>query len=101
MGSVFVVAVTRRLILLSCVGPKREAAGSRRKDGPGDTLGAMADTPKRYTVEELEQMTPAERQAAGQGRVITDFDELPPVFRDRVLAPPRRLGREWSTGSDT
>ncbi len=39
-------------------------------------------------------MSPDERAAAVNDRVVTDLDELPPEFRDRVVATGRRLAVE-------
>ena len=39
-------------------------------------------------------MTPNERQAAFNDRIVTNLDDLPTEFRNRVVATAERLGRE-------
>ncbi|HEX9505253.1 MAG TPA: hypothetical protein VGA62_04535 [Acidimicrobiia bacterium] len=54
----------------------------------------MHDERKLLTAPELDGMSPDERAAAVNDRVVTDLDELPPEFRDRVVATGRRLAVE-------
>jgi hypothetical protein len=58
------------------------------------TLGPMRDERKLLTALELDEMSPDERAAAVNDRVVTDLDELPAEFRDRVVATGRRLAVE-------
>jgi hypothetical protein len=53
-------------------------------------------TPQRgvLTVEELDSMNTAERDAAFADRVVGDLDELPDAVRDRFVEHGRRLSRE-------
>jgi hypothetical protein len=39
-----------------------------------------------WTAAELEQMTPAEHDAAFEASIVTDLREVPPVFLKRVRA---------------
>jgi hypothetical protein len=43
------------------------------------------------TAGELDGMSPDERAAAVNDRIVTDLDELPAEFRDRVIATGQRL----------
>jgi hypothetical protein len=52
------------------------------------------DERKLLTAPELDGMSPDERAAAVNERVVTDLDELPSEFRDRVVATGRRLAVE-------
>lgn len=54
----------------------------------------MADEPELITAAQLDAMTPNERMAAFDQRIVTDLDELPEAFRNRVVATADRLGRE-------
>jgi len=54
----------------------------------------VADDPKFLTAADLDAMTPDERAAAFERRLITDFDSLPDEFRDRIVATAARLGKE-------
>ncbi|MCP3938902.1 MAG: hypothetical protein GY708_26445 [Actinomycetia bacterium] len=51
----------------------------------------MVNTPRVLTVEELDAMTPDERAQAFNERIVTDLDELPAKFRDRVIETGQRL----------
>ncbi|GMU79686.1 MAG: hypothetical protein AMXMBFR46_24760 [Acidimicrobiia bacterium] len=46
---------------------------------------------KLITAEELEAMSPDERAAVINERIVTDIDELPPEFRAQVVATAKRL----------
>lgn len=41
---------------------------------------------KLWTVEDFEQMTPNERHATVRAGFVTNLDEVPPEFMDRVRA---------------
>ncbi len=51
----------------------------------------MAEARKLLTAAELDQMTPDQRAAAFRERLVTDLDELPADFRQRVEETARRL----------
>ena len=51
----------------------------------------MAESRKLLTAAELDQMTPDQRAAAVREHVVTDLDELPTNFRQRVEDTARRL----------
>jgi hypothetical protein len=51
----------------------------------------MAESRKLHTAAELDQMTPDQRAAAFREHVVTDLDELPANFRQRVEETARRL----------
>lgn len=44
-----------------------------------------------WTAAELEQMTPAERQAIFDASIVTDLDQVPPEFLARVRARVERI----------
>ena len=46
------------------------------------------------TAEELEAMSPDERAAVVNERIVTDLDELPTEFRAQVVATGQRLAAE-------
>jgi hypothetical protein len=46
------------------------------------------------TATELEEMTPDERAAVVNERIVIDLDELPPEFRARVLDSGLRLAAD-------
>jgi len=46
------------------------------------------------TAEEFEAMSPGERAALVNERIVTDLDELPPEFRRRVSDTGLRLATE-------
>ena len=54
----------------------------------------MAGEPPLLTAAELDSMTPDERAAAFEQRLVTDLNTLPVEFRDRVIATAERLGKE-------
>ncbi len=49
---------------------------------------------KLISATELEEMTPDERAAVVNERIVTDLDELPPEFRARVMATGQKLAAE-------
>ena len=54
----------------------------------------MAETPELITAEALDDMSPDERAAAVREHIVTDLDELPADFRQRVVATAERLARQ-------
>jgi hypothetical protein len=60
----------------------------------------MADKPELLTAAQLDAMTPNERMAAFEQRVVNDLDELPEEFRNRVVATAERLGQERRTSTE-
>ncbi len=54
----------------------------------------MAAERKALTAEELDAMTPDQRAAALRERLVTDPNELPEEFRDRIFETARRLDTE-------
>jgi len=71
--------------------PRRSLHGDR---GVGRYAWPMRDERKLLTALELDEMSPDERAAAVNDRVVSDLDELPAEFRDRVVATGRRLAVE-------
>jgi hypothetical protein len=53
----------------------------------------MAEKPELITAAALDDMSPDER-AAVRERIVTDLDELPAEFRQRVVATAERLARQ-------
>ncbi|MDZ7676190.1 MAG: hypothetical protein U5K30_14125 [Acidimicrobiales bacterium] len=47
-----------------------------------------------WTAEELERLTPDERHRVVDEGIVTDFDQLPPDFVERVRSRGRRLVEE-------
>lgn len=54
----------------------------------------MADQPELLRAAQLDAMTPDQRMAAFEQRVVSDLNELPREFRDRVVATAERLDQE-------
>ena len=54
----------------------------------------MAENPELITAEVLHDMSPDERAAAVREHIVTDLDELPADFRQRVVATAERLARQ-------
>jgi len=59
----------------------------------------MADEPGPISAAELDAMTPDERNAAVDARIVSSLDELPSQFRDRVIATAERLAAERRSSS--
>lgn len=59
----------------------------------------MGAQPRIVTAHELDQMSPDERAAAFDERIVRDLDELPADFRRRVEARGRRLAEELRSTS--
>jgi hypothetical protein len=51
----------------------------------------MEEAPGFLSADQLDAMTPAERQSAIDERIVTDLTDLPRGFRERVLASAERL----------
>ena len=45
-------------------------------------------------------MSPNDRLAAFEARIVTELDDLPSEFRDQVVATAERLGRERHAATD-
>ena len=54
----------------------------------------MAEDDRALTAAELDQMSPDQRAAALRDRLVTDLDELPETFRQRVEETARRLAEQ-------
>ncbi|MEO5839158.1 MAG: hypothetical protein ABIQ73_21015 [Acidimicrobiales bacterium] len=54
----------------------------------------MAEKPELLTAAVLDSMSPDERAAAVRAHIVTDLDELPADFRQRVVATGERIARE-------
>lgn len=59
----------------------------------------MADKREILTAEDLDAMTPNERAAALDERIVTEVDKLPTVFVDRVMVTGRRIADELHIAS--
>jgi hypothetical protein len=55
---------------------------------------------KLLTVEELDAMTPAERETVFAERVVGNLDDLPAEVRDRFMEHGRRLSRELHSSAE-
>lgn len=49
---------------------------------------------KILSAEQLDAMTPDQRAAAFDERIVDDLDELPEEFRNRIMETGRRLGEQ-------
>lgn len=58
------------------------------------TVAPMADRHGILSAEELDAMTPDQRARAFRDRIVTDPEEVPEDFRDRVFETAKRLGAE-------
>jgi hypothetical protein len=56
--------------------------------------------PKLLTASELDAMSPDQRAAALNARVVTDLDALPLEFRQRVIETGARLAAERHATSE-
>jgi hypothetical protein len=54
----------------------------------------MADADRVITAEEFDKMTPNERAAAVRAGIVTDWNEVPPEFRERVITTAKRIAAE-------
>jgi hypothetical protein len=73
---------------------RTEAAESRL---PRSYPVPMADNREPLTAEDLDAMTPNERAAAFEERIVRDVDELPPSFLNKVMATGRRIADQLRT----
>lgn len=60
----------------------------------------MAEKPELLTADQLDDMTPNERMAAFEQHIVTDLNELPENFRNRITATAERLGKERRAAAD-
>jgi len=60
----------------------------------------MADQPELLRAAQLDAMTPDQRMAAFEQRVVSDLNELPKEFRNRVVATAERLDQERRTPTE-
>jgi hypothetical protein len=58
------------------------------------TIGGVSERRPLLTASELDAMSPDERAAAVADRVVTDLEELPDEFRQRVVGTGARLAAE-------
>lgn len=54
----------------------------------------MADAPKVITAAEFDKMTPDERAACVAEGLVTNWEDVPADFRDRLVATAKRLAAE-------
>ena len=73
-------------------------AGGARGPEAGDTVEVVADD-HVWTAEELERLSPEERQRLLDERVVTDLTTLPPDFVEQVRREGRKLMEERGTTS--
>ena len=50
-------------------------------------------SPKTWTAAELERLTPAERHEIFEQSIVTDLDDVPTEFRNRIETRARRAHR--------
>ena len=60
----------------------------------------MAEDDRALTAAELDQMSPDQRADALRDRLLTDLDELPVTFRQRVEETARRLAEQLPSRTD-
>jgi hypothetical protein len=60
----------------------------------------MAQQRKLVTVEELDSMTPAERETVFAERIVGNLDDLPADVRERFMENGRRLSLETHPSAD-
>ena len=60
----------------------------------------MTQQSELLTVEELDAMTPAERETVFAERIVADLDDLPAEVRDRFMENGRRLSRELHSSAE-
>ncbi len=54
----------------------------------------MPTKPNILSAEQLDAMSPDQRAAAFDERIVHDLDELPTAFRNRIMETGRRLGQD-------
>ena len=60
----------------------------------------MTQQRRLLTVEELDAMTPAERETVFAERIVGNLDDLPADVRDRLMENDRRLSRELHSSAE-
>ena len=60
---------------------------------------SVADEPRVITAAEFDRMTPNERAACFAEGIVTDWEQVPDGFRERVEATAKRLATERETGT--
>jgi hypothetical protein len=60
----------------------------------------MTQQRKLLTVEELDAMTPAERETVFAERIVGNLDDLPADIRERFMENGRRLSREMHSSAE-
>ena len=60
---------------------------------------SMPKKPKLLTAAERDAMSPTERAAAFDERIVRDLDELPPSFRARVMKAGQELADDLRAAS--
>lgn len=60
----------------------------------------MTQQRKLLTVEELDAMTPAERETAFAERIVGNLDDLPADVRERFMENGRQLSREMHSSAE-
>lgn len=73
----------------------------RGRDRPDEPLPCAVKAGKIVTAEELEKMTPAQRQAAFDASIVTDLDDAPPELLERTRERVQRMIRESDSPSTT
>ena len=58
------------------------------------TLGCVAEAPRLITAAEMDRLTPDERAAAVNERIVTDWDDVPEAFRQKVITTAHRLAED-------
>jgi hypothetical protein len=54
----------------------------------------VAEAPRLITAAEMDDLTPDERAAAVNERIVTDWNDVPETFRQKVIATAHRLADE-------
>jgi hypothetical protein len=60
----------------------------------------VEDTPRAITAEELDAMSPDERAQVVREHMVTDLDQLPEAFRQRVEATAARLAEQLRSATE-
>ena len=60
----------------------------------------MTQQSELLTVEELDAMTPAERETVFAARIVGNLDDLPAEVRDRFMENGLRLSRELHSSAE-
>ena len=59
----------------------------------------MAEPRRVITAAEFDKMTPNERAACFAEGIVTNWDEVPEEFRERVVATAKRLEEDRESGT--